>query len=65
MFYRLCTPFPGIAINIRVELLIRRLEKVSPPFEGGVAGAIDYLVITKFIPRPGWLIYCFIIPLYL
>ena len=53
----------GIAVNLRVELLIRRLEEVSPrqggagsPFEGGVAGAIDYLIFTKSIPRPGWLI---------
>ena len=45
----------GIAVNLRVELLIRRLEEVSPPFEGGVAGAIDYLIFTKSIPRPGWL----------
>jgi hypothetical protein len=36
------------------------LEKVSPPFEGGVAGTIDYLIFTKFIPRPGWLIYSII-----
>jgi hypothetical protein len=31
-------------------------EKVSPPFEGGVAGAIDYLTYTRLITRPGWLI---------
>ena len=31
-------------------------EKVSPPFEGGVAGTTDYLIFTKFISRPGWLI---------
>ena len=37
--------------------------KVSPrrsgagsPFEGGVAGKIDYLIFTRFISRPGWLI---------
>jgi very-short-patch-repair endonuclease len=35
------------------------LEKVSPPFEGGVAGTIDYLIFTRFISRPGWLIYSF------
>jgi hypothetical protein len=23
------------------------LDKVSPPFEGGVAGMIDYLIFTK------------------
>jgi very-short-patch-repair endonuclease len=33
----------------------------SPPFEGGVAGTIDYLIITKPISRPGWLIYPFFI----
>jgi hypothetical protein len=31
----------------------RRLENVSPPFEGGVAGTVDYLIFTMFIPRPG------------
>ena len=25
----------GIAVNLRIVLKIRRLEKVSPPFEGG------------------------------
>ena len=30
--------------------------KVSPPFEGGVAGTIDYLIYTRLIFRPGWLI---------
>jgi very-short-patch-repair endonuclease len=35
---------------------MRRLEKVSPPFEGGVAGTIDYLIFTRSISRPGWLI---------
>ena len=29
----------------------------SPPFEGGVAGMLDYLIFTSLIPRPGWLIY--------
>ena len=29
----------------------------SPPFEGGVAGTIDYLIVTSLISRPGWLIY--------
>jgi very-short-patch-repair endonuclease len=29
----------------------------SPPFEGGVAGTLDYLIFTSFISRPGWLIY--------
>jgi len=38
----------------------QRLEKVSPPFEGVVAGTINYLIFTIFIPRPGWLIYSFI-----
>jgi very-short-patch-repair endonuclease len=35
--------------------------KVSPPFEGGVAGTIDYLIFTKFVSRPGWLIYSFLL----
>jgi len=26
-----------------------------------VAGTIDYLIFTKFISRPGWLIYSFFI----
>jgi hypothetical protein len=47
----------GIAINLREILEIRRLEKVSPPFEGGVAGTIDYLMFTILISRPGWLIF--------
>ena len=29
---------------------------LSPPFEGGVAGTIDYMKYTKIISRPGWLI---------
>jgi len=33
------------------------IKKVSPPFEGGVAGTIDYLIFTSLISRPGWLIY--------
>ena len=33
--------------------------KVSPPFEGGVAGTIDYLIYTGLIFRPGWLIFTF------
>jgi hypothetical protein len=32
----------------------------SPPFEGGVAGTIDYLIFTRSISRPGWLIYYFL-----
>ena len=39
---------------------MQRLQKVSPPFEGGVAGAIDYLMFTSFISRPGWLIFRFL-----
>jgi hypothetical protein len=37
-----------------------RSEKISPPFEGGVAGTIDYLIVTRLISRPGWLIYSFL-----
>jgi hypothetical protein len=36
---------------------IQRLEKISPPFEGGVAGNGDNLNFTVFISQPGWLIY--------
>ena len=46
-------------IKLIIELLIMRLEKVSPPLKGGVAGRIDYLTFTRFIPRLGWLIYSF------
>jgi hypothetical protein len=35
---------------------MRKLVKLSPPFEGGVAGTIDYQVYISFISRPGWLI---------
>ena len=34
-------------------------NKVSPPFQGGVAGKPDYLIFTRSIPRPGWLIYLY------
>ena len=47
----------GKAVNLMVVLKIGRLERVSPPFEGGVAGTIDYLIFTSLISRPGWLIY--------
>ena len=33
-----------------------KISPVSPPFEGGVAGRIDYLIYTRLISRPGWLI---------
>jgi very-short-patch-repair endonuclease len=32
----------------------------SPPFQGGVAGNADYLILTSLISRPGWLIYLFL-----
>jgi len=35
------------------------IEKISPPFKGGVAGTIDYLNFTRFTSRSGWLIYSF------
>ncbi len=41
-------------------ILKEGVEIVSPPFEGGVAGTIDYLVFTRFASRPGWLIYSFL-----
>jgi len=34
----------------------RSSGEVSPPFKGGVAGMPDYLMFTKLISRPGWLI---------
>ncbi len=37
-------------------LLQENKEEVSPPFEGGVAGTIDYLNFTWFNTRLGWLI---------
>ena len=46
----------GIAVNLSIVLLQKRLEEVSPPFQGGVAGIVDYLMFTKLISRPGWLI---------
>ena len=46
-----------IAVNLRIVLLKERIEEVSPPFQGGVAGKTDSLTFTKFISRPGWLIY--------
>jgi len=46
----------GIAVNLSIVLLQERLEEVSPPFEGGVAGMIDYMMFTRIISRPGWLI---------
>ena len=32
------------------------MEKLSPPFKGGVAVLIDYQVFTRCFSRPGWLI---------
>jgi hypothetical protein len=46
----------GIGINLSIVLLKERIEEVSPPFQGGVAGTIDYMLSTKLISRPGWLI---------
>jgi hypothetical protein len=46
----------SLARYLSVVLLQVRMEKVSPPFQGGVAGIPDYLMFTKFISRPGWLI---------
>jgi hypothetical protein len=30
-----------------------KVKKVSPPFEGGVAGTIDYMIVTRFFPGRG------------
>jgi hypothetical protein len=46
----------GLVANLSGIFSEENLEKVSPPFEGGVAGMIDHLIFTKFISRPGWLI---------
>jgi len=43
--------------QLKGSIEIQGLEKVSPPFEGGVAGIADYQIYTIFISRPGWLIY--------
>jgi hypothetical protein len=37
----------------------------SPPFEGGVAGTVNYLISKNLISRPGWLIYSFVLFKYL
>ena len=46
----------GIVVNLRLLFLKGMCIKVSPPFEGGVAGTIDFLIFTKLYSRPGWLI---------
>jgi len=38
-------PFEGIAVNLSVELLIRRFEEVSPPSKGG-ENIINYLIFN-------------------
>jgi len=43
-------------MDFKKRVLKECATKVSPPFEGGVAGTIDYLIFTKFFSRPGWLI---------
>jgi hypothetical protein len=53
---RACPALAGITVKLRVVLSIWTLEKVSPPFKGGVAGTTDYMIVTRFISRPGWLI---------
>ena len=35
-----------IAVNLRVDMNEILHKKVSPPFEGGVVGTIDYLIYT-------------------
>jgi hypothetical protein len=49
----------------KVIIEIQALEKVSPPFEGGVAGIVDYQIFTTLISRPGWLIYSFLCIFYI
>jgi hypothetical protein len=49
------SPLKGIAVNLRGELEIREIKKVSPPFEEGVA--------LTFKARSGWLIHSILITL--
>jgi hypothetical protein len=41
----------GFGLTNILDTCVQRLA-----FEGGVAGTIDYLMFTKLISRPGWLI---------
>jgi hypothetical protein len=55
-------------INKEKRILVLKFSNFiifSPPFEGGVAGPIHYLIFTRFISRPGWLIYSFFSYLYI
>ena len=52
-------PRKNIGVNLMLALKYRD-RKVSPPFEGGVAGSLNYLICTKSISRTGWLIYSFL-----
>jgi hypothetical protein len=36
-----------------VGIGIKEIKKVSPPFEGGVAGIIDYMIVTALFPGQG------------
>jgi hypothetical protein len=57
MFYD--SPFQGDKGDSRQLngiVFMMGIEKISPPFKGGVAGMLDYLMFTKFNSRPGWLI---------
>jgi hypothetical protein len=49
------TPRPRmpVAVNLRSISEIQKVKKVSPPFEGGVAGIIDYLIVTGLFPGRG------------
>jgi hypothetical protein len=42
-----------IAVNLRVDMNEILHKKVSPPFEGGVVGTIDYLIYTVFYSPTG------------
>ena len=44
------------ALNESATKVSPRQGGAGSPFEGGVAGTIDYLIFTKFFTRPGWLI---------
>ena len=41
-------PLKGVAVNLSFEVNEKLHRKVSPPFEGGVVGMIDYLIFTIF-----------------
>ncbi len=53
-------PPRGHCRQLKGRFVRKWFDILSPPFEGGVAGIIDFLIVTNFISRPGWLIYSFL-----